>query len=314
VIPVFGENSLVHIGYHKTATNWFQRRYYPGIENAHYVHRKRVRQALLSDSAFHFDVRRARQALNAPEGKRLILCEEELSGNIHNGGLFGCLSKEAACRIRDLLPGASVVIFIRNQVDMIASVYNQYVKEGGTHRPRRYLFHERYLSDSGFASRYAPLFSFDHFEYLPLIRHYQRLFGTDRVHVYAFETFRADISGFMRAYEATHGLQAQWPQVKEDRVNLSYKLPVLYLARLLNRFTYQDVIDKRFCFSIPGFYKQRRNVLNAVNRLGFIGGTPGPAAVLGRDVVDYIQQRYAASNRDIVRLLDLPLGQYGYPL
>lgn len=67
-------------------------------------------------------------------------------------------------RLKTVLPNARIVIFIRNQTEMIASVYKQYVKEGGTHSPRRFLHPELYLSEYGFHPAHVPSFSFDHFE------------------------------------------------------------------------------------------------------------------------------------------------------
>ncbi len=66
---------LVHIGYHKTATTWFQRRFYPRVAGRRYIPQPIVRRALLTPHALHFDLEAARRLL----GDRLddvILCEE----------------------------------------------------------------------------------------------------------------------------------------------------------------------------------------------------------------------------------------------
>lgn len=309
----FGQNALIHIGYHKTATNWFQRNYYPKVTNVNYIHRRLVREALLEDSGFQFDVDESRKRLGCLAEDRVILCEEELSGNLHNGGLFGCLSKEVAYRAKSLLPDASVVIFIRNQISMISSVYGQYIKEGGTHTPKRYLFPHDYLTDSGFAPRYSPLFSFDHFDYLPLIQHYQKVFGQEKVHIYLFEDFRQNLESFMADYASTHDLETNWSNIGLSSVNKSYKKAVIPVARLLNRFTYRDVIDKTVLLDIPYFYKLRRNILSGLNKIPG-GKTPNPEELLGKEMVTFIEQRYAESNHKIVDELGLPLQKYNYPL
>jgi hypothetical protein len=306
-------NSIVHIGYHKTATNWFQRYYYPQVTNAEYLHRKKARAAFLSDSGFKFSRTKALHELGVAETRRIILCEEELSGNIHNGGLYGFLSKETAIRIKEVLPDCSVVIFIRNQLSMISSVYSQYIREGGTHSPERYLFHEKYLSETGFSPRYAPLFSFDHFEYLPLVKHYQEVFGEEQVFVYPYEAFNADTKTFMKDFEDSHNIHANWTLVKNQRVNQSYKRHTLYLARLLNLFTYRDVTDKRILINIPYFYKFRRHILKVLNYLP-ISSAPTAEDNLGREVTEFIRQRYSISNNELRSHLKLPLEKYGYPL
>ena len=90
---------IVHIGYHKTATTWFQKNFYPLVRNARFVARDRVRAAFLEIGAFHFDAEAARAALGVEAGESVILCEEGLSGYLHNGGLGGHLSRSVAERI-----------------------------------------------------------------------------------------------------------------------------------------------------------------------------------------------------------------------
>lgn len=87
-------SSIVHIGYHKTATSWFQKRYYPLAENAAYIGRRRAKQAFLNTGAWQFDPDQAHRALGAAEP--LIVCEEALCGHYETGGLLGCLSKDVA--------------------------------------------------------------------------------------------------------------------------------------------------------------------------------------------------------------------------
>jgi hypothetical protein len=306
-------NSLVHIGYHKTATNWFQRLYYPFVSNADYVDRKLTRAALLEDSALQFDRDKAWDRLEVSEQQRLILCEEELSGNIHNGGLFGCLSKDVAYRTKALLPDASIIIFIRNQVDMIASVYNQYLKEGGTHNPDRYFFHQKYLAQSGFSHRYAPLFLFDHFDYLPLVKLYQQVFGKEKVFVYLYEDFRQDLKSFMTLFEQTHHLEAEWLKVSTGSVNLSYKTGTIALAKILNRFSYRDVSDKRYWLDTSHFFKRGRRILNRVNHWPIMGKVPTPEELLGKSNIEFIQSRYAESNQTLQKELGLNVEKHNYP-
>lgn len=47
-------DNIIHIGYHKTATNWFQRIFYPQVTSHQYLHRKRARAAFLGASALRF--------------------------------------------------------------------------------------------------------------------------------------------------------------------------------------------------------------------------------------------------------------------
>jgi hypothetical protein len=306
--------TLVHIGYHKTATNWFQRLYYPAVKNYHYVHRKRVRAAFLDDHAFEFDPARALARLEAPGPTGLILCEEELSGNLHNGGLFGFLSMEVARRLHATLPGAEVVIFIRSQPEMIGSVYKQYVKEGGTHSPRRYLFPFDYLDPHGFSPKKSPYFAFQHFDYRLLIRHYQSVFGAERVHVFLYEEFSRNQAAFLAEFAERFGLEVEPPETG-TRLNVANKKFSLWAARAMNHFAYRNVMDKRCIANIPGMYRLRlRVVAPLLDRLAFFSGPASPRAVLGPAIVRHIEDYYRASNRALEAELGLPLARHGYPV
>jgi len=302
---------LVHIGYHKSATTWFQKVYYPTVFNARYVDRDLVKRAFLDASAFHWDANDAKRVLKVDEGQRIVVCEEGLSGYLHNGGLFGCLSKDMAYRLRAVFPDPDIVIFIRRQTDMIAASYAQYIRGGGTFSVKRYLWPQRYLT--GAESRYykIPRFSFDHFEYLPLIRHYIDLFGRERVHVFPYEALQNDSQGFLDDFEARFALEVDRQSLRSGRRNVSYRLWVMPLARLLNLFTRRTVLDKHYLVHIPYWYTARRWMLETVNRLP-VGGSPSPERLLGAANTAYIRERYAESNRRLVEELDLPLARFGY--
>lgn len=305
--------ALIHIGYHKTGTNWFQRCLYPAMRGHAYVRRAVVRSAFLDVGTFAFDPGIAEASfreLDAPA----ILCEEELSGNIHSGGLAGALSKDICERLHRVFPDATVTLLVRNQVDMIASVYLQYVKEGGTHRLDRYLQPRRYLHHSGFRQAKAAYFSFDHFDYWPLVEHYRQTFGPERVKVFAFEDFVADTPAFVERFARELGLNVDWEGVRFGSVNPPYRRNTIRLARVLNRFTYRDVADKRYWLDIPRFFRARGKLLRAFNRTPLAGDKWQARELLGPAWVEYIEQRYARGNAQLAKRCELPLGELGYPV
>ena len=160
--------AIVHIGYHKTGTTWFQERFYPAVRNRRYVPRATARAAFLQPGALHFDPIEALHIIGAAADET-ILCEENLSGGLHNGGLAGALSKDVASRIARTLPDAQIVIFVRDPLSAIASAWVQYVKGGGTFGLRRYLFGRDRLSPVAPERDEPPGFCFEHFDYARLI-------------------------------------------------------------------------------------------------------------------------------------------------
>jgi hypothetical protein len=300
---------IVHIGYHKTATTWFQRSVYPHATSHRWIPRAPVQAALLDPPGMAFDPVRARALLmEADDGRPPLLCEENLSGYIHNGGLHGFLPPAVAERIRAVLPDARIVIFVRSQVPMIAACYTQYVRGGGTHGVHRYLFPRAYLRGAYAQPFKVPRFSFDHFEYDRLVALYDGLFGRENVHVYPYEGL-ADAPAVLARMEADLGLALHHDRLSFDRPNASWSGALLPAARFLNLFTARTVEDKDHAVHIPGFYVARTGLLSALNRIlprRKNRSLPGPR------LARWIEARFAASNARLQALRPglLPDGLY----
>jgi hypothetical protein len=303
--------SIVHIGYHKTGTSWFQEQLYPLLTSHAYLPRRRVRRAFLFSHAFSFNPDDARQRLSLDENSPYVLCEEELSGSIWTGGHMGALSKELADRVRRVAPEAQVVIFVRNQVDMLASVYAQYIKRGGTHRPERLLFPAEHRRERWIKPFKVPLFCFEHFEYVGLIRHYRELFGADNVHVFAYEAFRQDPAGFVADFARRFGMTYDPDRVNFAPVNRSFRDRTMALARMLNHFTQRSVVDKRYLVSLPP--KPIKWLPRWFNRTLLSGRTLAPEELLGEDILAFVRDTYGETNRLLAEETGLPLAAYGYP-
>jgi hypothetical protein len=305
--------AIAHIGYHKTATTWFQKRFYPAVRRHSYVSRRDVQNMFLMPSAFHFESLSVQHALRSLAGALPpIICEEELSGGVHTGGMGGSFSKDVAGRIKATMPDADIVIFLRNQIEMTAALYTHYVREGGTYGPKRYFFPERYRKDVARHRFKYPLFSFDHLEYIGLAEHYESLFGSDRVHVFAYESFRADPAAFARMFAERLDLDVDWAVVNFEPENTGYGLNAIRLARVFNRFSYRSVLDKRFCLNLIS-NKLRSELPRALNRTRWRGAKPSPERILGSELVDYLGERFTATNRRLAKRYGLPLGELGYP-
>lgn len=293
------QRPLVHIGYHKTGTTWFQESFYPHVRGGRYVPRKTVRAAFLAPGALQFDAAQARTLVGG--AGRALLCEENLTGGLHNGGLAGCLSKDVAHRLHAALPEADIVIFTRDQETAIASAYLQYVKGGGTCSARRYLFAQERFSPVAPERDEAPRFRFDHFDYGPLIAHYDALFGRDRVHVYAYEDFRRDPRGFARHFARRHGLDVDIDALDFSARNPSLSRALLLGCRVANLFTRRAVSDKYCLVHIPGWYKASRVLMRRANASGWFGRPLRAADVLGEEERRLIAARYRAGNEALRR-------------
>lgn len=305
---------LVHIGYPKTASTWLQEAFFPHLNNAGLVPKSTIVETFMEPGALSFVPDVARRRLRAAVPGRMIVSCENLSGYPHNGGARGAMSKDLAYRLRATLPDADIVVVIRRQPDILAASYAQYVRHGGTHPPDRYLFPGEYKSLKHTRPDKNPRFQLEHFAYLPLLRLYRRLFNRDRVHVYLYEAFKADRTGFIRDFCNELDLDCAAPVETLKPRNISPPPPVLQVVRKINLFTAGRVLDKSCLLHIPGAFWMGRGVgrilahaLKNVPRRGLSG-------LLPECRINQIEDYYAETNRHLATEFELPLGQHGYPL
>lgn len=303
---------IFHVGVHKTATNWFQKNFYPFVPGYRYVDRRLVRATLLAGSPLAFDPRAARAALGLDGSEPWIVCEEDLSGVLHSAGLLSnYVAKEMANQLHAIAPQARIVIFVRQQQAMAASCYHQYLREGGTASVHRYLFPEDYVHLGNIRPLKNPRFDFSQFEFDRLIAHYDRLFGRQNVHVFAYEAFAKDRERFLESF--CRVLQLERPEIRrERRFNASFRWPLLPLARLLNLFTARSVPEKRTLVHVPFWYPVRTVLLEGLNMARVLGPRPTPRSLLGGATYDWIGQRFWKHNRILSDRMGVDLSNFGY--
>jgi hypothetical protein len=306
---------IIHIGYHKTATTWFQDRFYPAARNGAYVPRDIVRRVLIAPKAFAFSPSSAREALTAvAPGKRLLLCEENLSGYLHNGGLGGLLSKEVAIRLKETFPDATIVIFIRSQPRIIQAAYAQYVKGGGTHCIERYLHAQSSVRGAMKHWYKAPLFDWDHFEFGPLLRYYRDIFGPDAIVVKLYEEFVRKPKEFLISLTRELALDVPLDGISLQPVNASLSARQIQILRRLNILTARSVQDKWALCDLEDWYENRWIWLDRIEQWldrweAFKRIGPIPISLQLK-----IEERFRSSNARLARDFNLPLRDFGYPL
>lgn len=298
---------IVHIGYHKTATTWFQQQLWPRLASHDFIPRKTAQQAFLHPPGMHFDRDEAVGVLDLPGRSRpVVVSEENLSGYIHNGGLHGLIAPEMARRIHSVLPDARIVIFIRNQRDVVRASYCQYVSGGGTYSLRRYL--ATHAGARGALTRpyKAPAFEWEHFEFDRLVGYYDQLFGAENVHVYPYEALREG-PGFLQRMAGDLGMQLP-NDISLSRSNTSQSAATMSALRFVNLFTRQSVVNKSCLVDVPGGQLLRHGVKFLLKRV------PGPPFRLPPRLEAQIDARYAQSNARLVNMRNLPLASLAYPL
>ena len=284
--------NLFHIGYHKTATTWFQKKFYPFLENYIQVERSKIRDFFYENKFQDFS-----------SDKNLIFCDEELSGNIHNGAYLGLFSEYIATKISKF-KNPQVIIFIRNQYDIIVSSYLQYIKEGGNYSFLRYIEHEEFDR-----SNRTSLFSFSHFDFYNLILTYESLLGKENVHVYLFEDFLSDQKSFISSFIKNHNLEIDIEKIDFTKNNNSYSYVSLFLARIINSFTRKNVLYKYYIVHLPFIYEYAREMLRRIKIFPVKS-----KSFINEELNQLIKQKYSESNKSLINEYNLDLEKYNYPL
>ena len=147
--------------------------------------KKDIYRQFFQPYALNFDAKKSRSYLIEKYGDQFVISDEAFIGNTFNFGLNGYITKEHALRIKDTFPTAKIILFIRNQPDIIASTYCQYIAGGGTYSFHSYINRDGYARDTGLG-----LFSYDFYEYDRTLGLYYELFGKRNVSIYLMKTLR----------------------------------------------------------------------------------------------------------------------------
>tara|TARA_R100000935_G_scaffold30694_1_gene51118 strand:- start:2961 stop:3914 length:954 start_codon:yes stop_codon:yes gene_type:complete len=297
----------LHIGYHKTATTWMQRKLFVAEHGyAQIADHDDVFAHIVQPHGLDFDpapmrdliaARRAAKPVGIP-----VISSEILSGN----PLFGGRESEAyAARLAQIAPGARIVISIRNQQRILPSVYMQYLLRGGTMTPAQFFAGTNELGYFGFAPQ--------HFAYDRLVALYQSLFGTQNVYVMTQESLQRDMDGAAQALadfmqnDAFTGLNnaarktyaASYPE---------YASPVLRRINHVQRSTLNPAPIVSFGRTPLGLYRLAGYALKRASLAVVLSGrTP-----VSDHVRTAFKGAFAASNQRLAQIVAHPLDLRGY--
>lgn len=292
---------ILHIGYGKTGTTWFQNNFYPTVKNITFYSLKRIRRILMAKWRDVTISPEIKIALNQ-NSKRLVICDESMIGRPD-------YYEENANKFRELFFPAQIIIFIRNQLDKFPSNYSQYIKSGGTLNFEKYLFGPE------------KNFFLEKHKYDKLIDIYKDTFGVNNVHIYLFEEFSNNFKSFMNKFCSVHSLTLQKPIFAQKRTNQSLSLPMLKLMRFSNKYTntysFLGRTSKRiksFLKIYQGFhlstliYSQLNNFLPFSKRINI-------ESLIDNNKIELLKNYFQESNRRLIEKHGLDkIRDYHYPL
>ena len=313
---------LIHIGYDKTGSTWFQQELFTSesdtfepfsVKNkgrstiAHYFYTSSDGYLLSSfDDNYSTIQKEINYILAIPEkdfqNKIPVISSERLSGNPHSSGFD---SNVIAHRLKKTFSNAKIFIVIREQKSFLLSNYFQYIFGGGIFSLRKYL-----------TTKYdgkRPFFSPGHINYLPLIKEYVQLFGRENVLVLPYEMFKEDPMLFITRLEFFLNVKIV---IKENIFNTRWNKRdhffIRYYFRFLNIFRRNTSMNTCFLFSNKYIEYFINLIIKILGRL-----TPRTLNMillskLNNTINDFVSNRYFASNKELDSLINIDLSKYGY--
>lgn len=302
-------NVLIHVGFPKTATTWFQKSFFPYVKNSRFVPRMEVlKPAMVYPDPLEFESVLAEEALrNYTSEKHLIISDEAF---LSKNGFF---IKEYALRFKEHFKNPQIIIFIRNQESMLASKYTQYVKaNGGTYSLRSFLFGLRgialWRNRAGFNN--MALLNYD-----AIISFYKNVFGAENVHVFLFEDFVVEPEVFSRLFAEKFDLDVDWDCVSFAKQNEGLRRGLIGINRFVNLFTRETRFEKHYIVHIPFVYYVSVRLIKRLNKLSIFGKPFAIKNALSKKDYDKVLNFYRESNRQLISKHGLSsIADYGYPL
>ena len=303
---------FIHIGYPKTANSFLQRYIFPHHPEIEYWNCYRPRYAWLSDIVtlhdFDFDANEIRlkaESLSSTAKVQLIPWER-LSGNPYTGARD---SRIIADRLHAVFPEAKIIISIRHQLNMIDSLYRQYIHQGGSSSFDRFL---------NLPLENTLYFSLNYLCYDRIVHYYRQLFGTRSVFVCLYESFNSSPHDFL-------GQLFSFMSVKEKsfhnklfmkRANQGMSSLSISIARIFNRFIYSPSFNPNPIISVRIINSRffRRFLLQRYLDPLLFNRISGQRSFISKEMRVELNDYFRSSNRSLLNMVDLPLKEYDYPL
>jgi hypothetical protein len=307
--------SLIHIGYHKTASTFLQTQlfsredlgFHRWPEKSEQVHELFVaRNSFQPVSETALSALRDHVAYAESRGLVYVLSHERLSGHPSSGGYDSRLIADRLC---GLMPDASVLIIIREQKSMIRSVYSQYITEGGAQSLWRF------LNPPNPAIRRVPYFDYSYFEYVSCIQYYRELFGPEKVLVLPFEMLRKSPDQFLQkifSHCGNHKDQHDPQRLDAPQVNVRQNEIVQIFRQWLNWLFFRTPFNQFGLINRPKLFRAYNQLFRHIS--GWVPGVLDRPIIWRQDrlIESLVGDRYAVSNVQLSELIGIDLATYGY--
>lgn len=231
--------TIIHIGMPRTASTFLQSHFFPNFEGFEFYGVSETQysatfQKMLYQDDSVFNANGIQHELRDILTHNAILSNELFVGQ--SLYLNATNRTRTAQRLKQFFPHAEIVLVLRNQVDLLQSLYAIGVYAGMTVLPKDFIrFHNVESSvQNPLYSTFAEAENTENYLYSHLIQLYKSLF--DKVHVLLFEDFVINPATFAERLSQMLNVNTVTIKNDENRVNKSLSARQIKLIRRVNFF------------------------------------------------------------------------------
>lgn len=284
-------NTIIHIGFPKTGTTWFQQQLFPNLSNVNYINKQTTNKLIINVPALEFKKEKITAVFDDLKTScPLLLSSEKIVGTFNRGWMNGYFPKQNAQKLKDIFEQAEIIVFLRRQQDAISSAYQQYVKNGGNYSIDRYIHN----TSTG-------LFHPDHLKYHLILDYYADLFGIKNLHIYLFEEFKNDPQQFTRTFLNDLNITSNIDKVSFEPINESPGRWAIIPLKILNAFFYKTYPHKHYITPIPFIELLTKKIATSHH----FGKKASTQSLLGANNLQYLEDYYKESNNILLAKYNL---------
>lgn len=197
--------------------------------------------------------------------------------------------------IKKIFMDPTILICIRRQPELIASLYMSNVRRGGKQSVDKFV--EKILSKSENNL-------FDHFklfDYYHIINLLTDQFGSDKVNLFVFEQFKENQYVAIKRLVEKLDFEVDLQAIDFSPSNISYKANTLKISLLLNKFHRRRSLQRNdYILNVPYLFKLSNSLLHYFNQTRWAGKRLSSREILGNNNYDKIARLYSIPNEKLV--------------
>jgi len=246
-----------HIGFHKTASTYLQKVYFPSINNLEILNNLspdidkwfienfvNIEDANFDRDFFLRNFEKKLEDYSNTKSNIIGISEENLSGNVYTGER----SNELMLRIYNTFGKTKILIVIRNQLDYILSSYSNFIYHKGEKN------FESWLKGNDLQKKMIAKLKYSRF-----IFEYRKIFGEKNVIVLTYENLFSSngIKDFLSSYNLSGA------SVKDRKINIGSSIFGNHILLLLNKIGVPMISGRQQFRSVfPEFGDDRSRLRN----------------------------------------------------